>query len=707
MTKSGTQSTGAHTLRFQLPHGHAQFASPQLGVRAKSPPHSPPAQYEGHIDDPPHGDCRYVGIVRTTLAAQLADEQRDAMSRLLFTIFLSTGLLAPGLSGAVDYPLQKLAAKAAESKNTKVPKTVPGKKAHALAMHGEPKFKAGFSHYPYANPDAPKGGTLTLSTTGSFDSLNPLIVKGKSAEGVRQFAIESLMSRSHDEPFTLYGLLAQSVEVPEDRSSITFHLNPRATFSDGHPVRIEDIVFSINLLREKGRPNHRTYYRKVVKIDELSELSVKMTFDASGDREMPLILGLMPVLAKHATDPDTFDQTSLTPLLGSGPYKITKVDAGRSITYSRNPDYWARDLNVSRGRFNFDTIKFEYFRDAGIEFEAFKTGAIVLRKEEDPATWSEGYTVKSVKDGKIIKSEFETGLPDGMAGLVFNLRRNVFKDARVRQALIQLFDFEWINRTLFHGLYNRTQSFFERSYLSSVGRPADAREKVLLAPFQNAVRAEVMQGTYRFPKTDGGGHNRDNALKAFQLLKQAGYELKGRKLIHKHTGQQLQFEILASSPALDRLLGGYVKQLARLGIKANIRAVDSAQYQARLRDYDYDMMQMKWRSSLSPGNEQLFRWSSKIADAPGSFNYAGVKNPAADAMIKAMLAAKTSEDFVSAVRALDRVLLSGDYVIPLFHTPKDWVAHWRKLQFPEAAPLFGFSIDTWWVKQTSDNKNAG
>ncbi len=629
------------------------------------------------------------------------------MSRLLFTIFLSAGMLAVGLEGPLGQRGPSALADTVASQPAPGPQTAAGNRSHALAMHGEPKFKAGFAHYPYANPNAPKGGTLTLSTTGSFDSVNPLIVKGKSAEGVRLFAIESLLSRSHDEPFTLYGWLAEAVEVPEDRSSVTFHLNPKATFSDGHPVRVEDVVFSLKLLREKGRPNHRTYYGKVVRIEQLSQLSVKMTFGSSGDREMPLILGLMPVLAKHATDPDTFEQTTLTPLLGSGPYTITKVDVGRSITYTRNPNHWARDLNVMRGRFNFDTVKFEYFRDAAIEFEAFKTGVIDLRKEEDPATWSERYAIAPVKDGKIIKSEISTGLPDGMAALVFNTRRKVFADPKVRQALIQLFDFEWINQTLFHGLYKRTESFFERSYLSSIGKPADAREKAMLAPFMDSIRPAIMDGTYRLPKTDGGGHNRENARKAFLLLQDAGYELKGRKLVHKATGKPLSFEILARSPALDRLLGGYVKQLARLGITAIIRAVDSAQYQARIRDYDFDIMQMKWRSSLSPGNEQLFRWSSKIAGSPGTFNYAGVQNPAADAMIQAMLAAKTSEDFVSAVRALDRVLLSGDYVIPLFHTPKDWVAHWRKLRFPKTTPLFGFSIDTWWAETTPRNEKAG
>lgn len=609
------------------------------------------------------------------------------MSRSFFTAFLTLcGVAAAGVAGGAVMVLDGHKAVAAQQ----------AAQQHAIAMHGEPKFPAGFSHYPYVNPEAPKGGTLVLSTTGSFDSVNPLIVKGKAAEGIRLFAIESLLSRSLDEPFTLYGLLAESIEVPDDRSSITFHLNPRAQFSDGHPVLADDVIFSLKLLRDRGRPNHRTYYKKVVKIDRLSDRSIKMTFDASGDREMPLILGLMPVLAEHATDPETFERTTLSPLLGSGPYTIAKVDPGRSITYTRNADYWGKDLNVSRGRFNFDTVKFEYFRDAAVELEAFKTGLIKLRKEEDPASWAERYAIPQVKSGDIIKSELKTGLPAGMAALVFNTRRDVFKDPKVRQALILLFDFDWMNQTLFHGLYRRTQSFFERSYLSSIGHPADARERALLKPFPDAVKPAILDGTYRFPKTDGQGHNRDNARQAFQLLKAAGYQLKDRTLVHQKTGKPLSFEILASSPALDRLLGGYVKQLARLGIQATVRSVDSSQYQARVREYDFDMMQMRWRSSLSPGNEQLFRWSSEIANQPGTFNYAGVANPAADTMIQAMLAAKTSEDFVSAVRALDRVLLSGDYVIPLFHTPADWVAHWKSMRFPKTTPLFGYNVDSWW-----------
>jgi peptide/nickel transport system substrate-binding protein len=375
---------------------------------------------------------------------------------------------------------------------------------------------------------------------------------------------------------------------------------------------------------------------------------------------------------------------------------MAAVDPGRSITYKRNPDYWARDLPVNRGRFNFDEIRFDYYREGSTLFEAFKTGSIDLRNEDDPAMWAKGYDFPAVRDGRIAREEIPIGLPAGMTGLVFNTRRAVFADPRVREAFAQLFNFEWVNKSFFHGLYKRSQSYFERSMLSSSGRPADARERALLAPFSDAVLPEIMEGTWRAPESDGTPQNRSNARRAFEMLEAAGYALQGGRLVEAKTGQQLTFEILASNTGQERLLGSFAGDLAKLGIAARIRVVDSAQYQSRLKDYDFDMIQFTWPSSLSPGNEQLFRWSSRVADDPGSYNYAGVKNPAADAMIAAMLSAETNEDFVSAVRALDRVLLSGRYVIPLFYPPAQWVASWQRLAHPGRIPLFGFNLDTWW-----------
>nr|WP_246274543.1 extracellular solute-binding protein [Hyphomicrobium sulfonivorans] len=574
--------------------------------------------------------------------------------------------------------------------------TVP-KAMHGIALHGEPKQPAGFSHFSYAEPDAPKGGRLVLGAYGSFDSLNPLIVRGVPAVGIRDFTIESLMARGLDEPFTLYGLIAETVEMPEDRSSITFHLNPKARFSDGTPITADDIIFSYEILMEKGRPNYRTYFEKVTKAERLGDHGVRFTFDDSGDREIPFILGLMPVLPKHAIDRATFDHTSLTPPIGSGPYRIGRVDAGRALTYVRDPNYWGRDLPVNRGRFNFDEIRFDYFRDGSVLFDAFKSGQTDRWPEDDPRRWANGYEFPAARDGRVIKGQFEIGLPAGMTALVFNTRRPVFADPKVREALILLFDFEWINRTLYSGLYSRTQSYFERSTLASTGVPADERERELLAPYPDAVKPDIMAGTYRFPTTDGSGRSRDNQERAFHLLQQAGYELRGGKLVHAKTGRQLSFEILAASTTQEGLLLSFVRDVERLGIDARVRVVDSAQYQQRLTNYDYDMMQNTWISSLSPGNEQLFRWSANAAKTPGTFNFAGVENEAVDAMIGAMLAAKDEQNFVSAVRALDRVLLSGDYVIPLFYIPKQWVAYWTRLKHPEKTPLFGSNVDTWWT----------
>lgn len=568
----------------------------------------------------------------------------------------------------------------------------------AIAMHGTPKYSGSFPHFDYVNPDAPKGGRLTLGEHGSFDSLNPLIIKGVSAAGVRDFVYESLLARGRDEPFTLYSQIAQFVEMPDDRRSITFHINKDAHFSDGESVDADDVIFSWEVLRDRGRPNHRTYYSKVARVERHDAHKVTFHFDESGDRELPLILGLMPVLPSHILDRDSFEKTTLKPVVGSGPYIIKTVDPGRSILYARDPNWWGRDLPTNRGRFNFDEIRFDYFRDSSAMFEAFKTGSIDLRVERDPARWAESYAIDAVRDGKIVKQEFDIGLPAGMTGLVFNTRRSVFSDIRVRAALIRVFDFEWVNKNLFHGRYKRTASYFERSLLSSALRKADQRELGFLSPFDGVVAPDILAGTYTLPRSDGSGQNRVNWRNAVKMLGEAGYKLVGGKMIHQPSGAPLTFEMLASNPSQERVFLSFARDLRRIGVIARVRVVDSAQYQSRLKDYDFDMIQYRWGSSLSPGNEQLFRWSAELADRPGTFNFAGVKEPAVDAMIGEMLKARTSEAFVSAVRALDRVLLSGNYVVPMYHLPKQWVAHWSHLQGPERTPVFGYQLDTWWVR---------
>jgi len=567
---------------------------------------------------------------------------------------------------------------------------------HAIAMHGEPAMAPGFSAFPYVNPAAPKGGRMVQAALGTFDSLNPLIVKGVPAVSVRGYVVESLLARGYDEPFTLYGLLARSVETDEARSYVTFRIDPAARFSDGTPVTAEDVIFSWQLLRDKGRPNFRTYYVKVAKAEAIDARTVRFDLAASDDRELPLILGLMPVLAKHAVDPETFEDTSLKPLIGSGPYVISDVDAGRSVTFSRNPAYWGRDLAVNKGLWNFDTLRFDYYRDANTQFEAFKKGLSDVRVETDPGRWETNYDFPAVRDGRVIKEAFPTGLPQGMSGLVFNTRRPVFADIRVREAITLLFDFEWINKNFFYGQYHRTMSYFAGSELSSYHRPADARERALIAPFPGSVRPDVLDGTWTLPESNGSGRDQDTVRRALALLKSAGYELAGTELRQRASGRRFGFEILVSTKDQERLAIAFARNLKRAGIDAHVRVVDAVQYDQRRITFDFDMIQYRWDQSLSPGNEQAFYWGSAAANEEGSRNYMGVRSAAIDAMIAAMLKAVAREDFVAAVRALDRMLLSGTYVVPLFHLPDQWVARWSYIRHPAATPLSGFVPESWW-----------
>ena len=582
---------------------------------------------------------------------------------------------------------------------------------HGIAMHGKVKYPPDFTHFSYVNPDAPKGGRLTImgaqGAMGTFDSLNPLTFKGNPVWEVRSYVYETLLTRSKDEPFSLYGLLAESVELPEDRSWVTFTLRPEAKFSDGKPVTVDDVIFSLELLRDHGWPQHRSHYSKVKKIERIGKRGVRFIFADGSDRELPLIMGYLPILAKHKIDPETFEQTTLTPPVGSGPYVIGEVEVGTRVVFKRNPDYWGRDLAVNRGRHNFDEIVCDYYRDQNSRFEAFKKGLIDFYPEADPGHWSRDYEFPAVQDGRVVKESFRTGLPTGMTGLAFNIRREIFADRNVREALALMLDFEWLNRNLYHGSYERTQSYFHGSELSALGRPASQREKELLAPFSDFARDDVMDGTYKLPETDGSGRDRKNRRKALQLMKKAGYELKDGVLVNKTSGEALTFEMLAKTSDQERLHINYQRALERLGVKASIRQVDAAQYQERVNNYNYDMIQTSWPVSLSPGNEQIVRWSAKVADQPGSLNYVGVKNPAADAMIAAMLEAKEHEDFVAAVRAFDRVLISGAYVVPLFHLPEQWVAYWRRLQHPQTTSLNGYLLDTWWSAPDKDDKRTG
>lgn len=573
---------------------------------------------------------------------------------------------------------------------------------HAIAMHGDPKYPADFSHFPYADPAAPKGGRLVRGQLGTFDSLNPFIIKGTAASGLRDGTLgnnvyESLLERSYDEAFALYGLLAETVETPPDRSFVEFTLRPQARFSDGVAVKPADVVFSWQLLRDKGRPNVRQAYAKVERVEMVGERGVRFVFKSASDRELPLILGLMPILPAHAMTAEAFDKTSLTPPIGSGPYVVAAVEPGTRITYRRNPDYWGKDLPLKRGFDNFDEIRYDYYRDATTLFESFKTGAIDVIGESDPGRWSSGYDFPAVADGRVVKDVIASGLPRPFEGLVFNTRRAVFADIRVREALTRLFDFEFINPTLYYGLRKRTQSYFEGSELASTGRPASARERALLAPFPGAVRADVMEGTFALPRTDGSGRDRAQLRAALDLLKAAGYRLDGGQL-KGAGGQPLAFELLIGTRDEEKVALAYQRTLQALGIAVAIRTVDAVQFQQRRQTYDYDMTTVIWAASLSPGNEQNFRWSAAAARADGSFNYAGVADPAVDAMIAALLAAEGREAFVDAARALDRVLVSGFYTVPLSHTPDQWYARWTRVGRPERPALWGAVPSTWFAR---------
>jgi peptide/nickel transport system substrate-binding protein len=574
--------------------------------------------------------------------------------------------------------------------------------APSIAMHGSPALPGDFQHLPYVNPDAPKGGHLAMCYLGTFDSFNPFNLKASSAaQGLNTNIFETLMTRSLDEPFTLYGLIAQSIDTDAARDRVTFHLNPQARFSDGTPITADDVIFTFNLLKEKGRPQQRAAFNLVKSVDSPDPLTVHFDLTGINDREMPMTLGFLPVLSKRHVDPKTFDDTTLVPPIASGPYRIAAVIPGQRLTLQKNPDYWGNALPIRAGMFNFDTVTIDYYRDDNGMFEALKAGLCDYRLETDPTRWMTGYDVAAAHDGRIARETIHSGLPKGMEGFAFNTRRSIFADVRVREALGDMFDFEWMNSVLFGGLYRRTNSFFADSELSSAGRPADARERALLAPYPQAVRPDILDGTWALSSTDASGRDRRPARAALALLKQAGYTLRDGQLV-SHEGTPLSFEIMVTNRSQERLALAFSESLERIGVTAKVRNVDEVQYQRRRQAFDFDMMLGTWTASPSPGAEQRSRWGSASADQEASFNLAGARSPAIDAMIAAMLSADSQEDFIAAVRAYDRVLLSGFYIIPIYHSPDQWVAYSGKLAHPAHLPLFGLSntspIENWWRK---------
>ncbi|AYD01258.1 extracellular solute-binding protein [Neorhizobium sp. NCHU2750] len=575
-----------------------------------------------------------------------------------------------------------------------------------IAMHGTPDLAAGFSHFDYVNPQVKKGGSIRYGVVGTFDSLNPFILKSMrtTARGLWDTVLgnlvyEPLMTRSANEPFTLYGLLAESVEMDDQRSFIQFNLNPKARWSDGEPITADDVIFTFQLLKDKGRIPFSSRLDAIAKMEKIGDRSVRFTFNNKADREFPLILASStPILPKHAIDPATFDQSTLKPPIGSGPYRIKSVSPGERIVYERNPDYWGKDIPSKIGFDNYDQISIEYFLQESTMFEAFKKGDLDIYLDGSPTHWTRAYDFPAARNGEVVQDDFKPKLPTGMLGFVFNTRRPIFSDVNVRAGLALAFDFEWANRNLFENAYTRTESYWQNSDLTSLGRPADEREKQLLGPAVADIDPDILDGTYRLPKTDGSGADRTILKRAVDLLAKGGYHIVGGKMVDK-TGRQLAFEVMTQTTDQEKLAITYQRSLRLIGVEMAIRTVDDSQYQSRTATFDYDMIVKAYTSSLSPGTEQLGRWGSASRDREGSFNFAGTASPDIDHMIETMLTARSEEDFQASIRAYDRLLLSGHYLVPLYHVPDQWVARRSYIGYPETLPLYGYQLEAWWDKR--------
>lgn len=565
-------------------------------------------------------------------------------------------------------------------------------------MHGAPKYAADFTHLDYVNPDAPKGGTLRLSALGTFDSLNPYIVKGMAADGLG-LAYETLLEQTADEPFSAYGLIAQSLETPPDRSWVAFTLRPQARWHDGQPVTADDVVWSFKTLTTQGAPFYRVYYAHVKDVVAETPSRVKFIFDMAGNRELPLIVGQIPVLPKHYwTDgKHDFAQTTLDPPPGSGPYEVGAVVPGRSIEYRRIADWWGKDLPINRGRYNFDRITYDYYKDGGVALEALFAGNYDFRQENIAKQWATAYDAPAVKDGRIVKAEISHTLPQGMQGFVFNTRRPPFQDRAVREALTYAFDYEWSNKQFAYGAYKRSSSYFSNSEMEAKGLP-QGPELAILEPFRGQIPDEVFTTEYNPPKTDGSGNARANLKKATEILDAAGWK-PGPDGVRAKDGVRLDFEFLDDNPAFERWILPFTKNLERIGVKARYRVIDPAQYQNRIRTFDFDMTVGVFGQSNSPGNEQREFWGADKADMPGSRNLIGVKDPVVDALIEQIVSAPTREDLVLRCRALDRVLQWGYYLVPNWHISAWRVAYWDRFDRPENPPPFALPVaETWWTK---------
>lgn len=572
---------------------------------------------------------------------------------------------------------------------------------YGLSLFGDLKYPPNFTHFDYVNPDAPKGGTVKYAAIGTFDTLNPFLLKGVPAAGL-SLLFDTLMASSDDEPASEYGLVAQSAEIAPDKSWVIYNLRPQARFQDGTPITPEDVVWTFNALKSQGHPRYRLYYADVLKAEQVGPHSVKFIFRNGNNRELPVIVGEMPVLSKAYWTKVGFDKTTLTPPMGSGPYEIASVEPGRSITYRRVANYWGKDLPVNRGRFNYGTIRYDYYRDDTVALQAFKAGQYDIRVENVAKNWAIGYTGPALRAGLIKKAEIPNQVPQGMQGFAFNTRRAMFQDRRVREALIDLFDFQWTNKNLFYGAYTRSRSYFSNSELAATGLPSPAELKIL-DPWKGQIPPEVFTQEYNPPKTDGSGNIRPEIHDALRLLLASGWELKNGVMVNAKTGQPFTIEFLLAQPEFERIVLPYARNLARIGITMNVRLVDPAQYENLMRNFDYDMAVVSIPESLSPGNEQRDFWGSAAADEPGSLNYMGVKSKAVDALVNLIIAAPDRASLVTRVHALDRVLTWSDYVVPNWYLPYFRVAYWDKFERPKVSPPYALPLNTWWLNPSHAN----
>ncbi len=573
-------------------------------------------------------------------------------------------------------------------------------RTQALSLLGEPALPRDFPHWPWVNPNAPKGGEVVLTALGSFDSFNGFVLRGTPAVGLANL-YDTLLQESADEASTEYAHLAEWIEIPADRMGVTFELRESARWHDGRPITAEDVAFTFNTLRSQGRPFFRGYWADVSEVVVEGPRRVTFRFRTNENRELALILGQMIVLPKHFWEGRDFARPLLEPPLGSGPYRLERFESGRSVTYRRVEDYWARNLNTRRGTNNFDTLRFEYFRDATVAFEAFKAGQIDFRTENIARNWATGYDFPAVRRGLVKRDEIRHELPTGMQAFVVNLRRPLFQDARVREALMTVFDYEWLNANIFNGLYNRTSSFFSNSELASSGVP-QGRELEILSRYRGRIPESVFTTEFRLPTTDGSGNNREGLRRALDLMRQAGWTVRDRRLVNAQ-GQRFEFEILLNGPSFERIALPYVQWLQRLGIEARVRTVDPAQYQVRVDAFDYDMTVDVMGQSLSPGNEQRDYWTCDKARTNGSQNVAGICDPAIDELVELVITAPDREELIHRTRALDRVLLHSHFVIPQWHNRRFWIAYWDRFGRPPRNPRYGLGFpDSWWIDAAAD-----